>query len=131
MGDDDTIPAVVPVVADFVAQLLSVAIEEPDHPAFRLYQRAVFRITKLAPVASAHSLTFESHTCNSHWRLEVRSKNCGAEQRSLRIQDDLHRHLREHRVERRLREKRAHERTGRERRKNLRRDAAADEEPAG
>src|SRR3989442_6133537 len=113
MGDDDTIPAVVPVVADFVAQLLSVAIEEPDHRAFRLHQRAVFRITKLAPVASAHSLTFESHTCNSHWRLEVRSKKCGAEQRSLGSPDDLHPHLPEHRVERRPPDERAHGSTGR------------------
>jgi len=31
--DDDAVPAVAAVVADFVAKLLAVLVEEPDHPA--------------------------------------------------------------------------------------------------
>jgi hypothetical protein len=46
------------------------------------------------------------------------------------IQNDVHRHDVEHRVERRFRAKSAHEHTGRQRGQNFRSDAASDEDTA-
>src|SRR5947209_7113295 len=61
MGNDDFVVAVGAVVADFVAELLAVLIEKPNHAAFSLQHEPRARYARNCVVVEVvHSLTFVS-----------------------------------------------------------------------